>query len=230
MERYKFPRTPHLPWSPGFSGDDVRLASLDHFSNKTLIITEKLDGENITVYSDGYVHARSIDGTSHPSRDYFKGTIKSKLRKSVPNFGYIPVLPDGWRACFEYLYAIHSIEYERLPSYIFLIGIVDQFNNAMDWDIVKLYSNYFEVPTVPEISIIESGDNWEHILRDKEQTIMAKSKFGSTIEGYVIRNYNGFSMAEYGKNVAKYVRAGHVVSEDHWTKNWKRATIYKELS
>lgn len=230
MDRYKFPRTPHLPWSPGVSGDDVRLAAINHFANKTLIVTEKLDGENITVYSDGYIHARSIDGTSHPSRDYLKGVMAKKLRKTVPRMGSFPVLPEGWRACFEYLYAIHSIEYDRLPSYLFLIGIVDNLNVAQDWGTVCLYAENFDVPTVPQIAVIEAGDNWEKILRGKEQAIMEKSKYGATAEGYVIRNHNGFAMAEYDKNVAKYVRSGHVTSPDHWTKNWKRATIYKELS
>ena len=73
----KYPRSPHLPWSEGGTSDDAYLFDTDHFAGKEVVITEKMDGENTSMYRDG-IHARSIDGRHHPSRDWVKalhGTI-----------------------------------------------------------------------------------------------------------------------------------------------------------
>ncbi len=43
----KYPRTYHLPWSPGKASDDKVLQSTADFIGTPLIITEKLDGENM---------------------------------------------------------------------------------------------------------------------------------------------------------------------------------------
>lgn len=67
--RYKYPRTAHLPWSPGVSDDDLLLESLDLFVDQEVVTTEKLDGENTTLYPEG-LHSYSIDSRHHPSRDW----------------------------------------------------------------------------------------------------------------------------------------------------------------
>ena len=40
-------------------------------------------------------------------------------------------------------------------------------------------------------------------------------------EGFVVRNVAEFSVVDFTKNVAKYVRKGHVQTDEHWTKSWK---------
>ena len=50
--KYKYPRTFHIPGSPGATSDDKILKSLDHFKGKRVIITEKMDGENTSLYRD----------------------------------------------------------------------------------------------------------------------------------------------------------------------------------
>jgi hypothetical protein len=99
--RYKYPRTPHLPWSPGASPDDLFLESLDCFRDQDVVVTEKLDGENTTLYPEG-LHARSIDSRHHPSRDWVKS-----LHGAVRH-----LIPAGFRVCGENLFARHSIAYE----------------------------------------------------------------------------------------------------------------------
>lgn len=101
--RTKYPRTPHLPGSLGCTSDDKVLATTSHFAGKAVIVSEKMDGENSTIYNDGY-HARSIDSRHHPSRDWltaFHATVAYKI-------------PAGWRLCGENLYARHSIPYVDL--------------------------------------------------------------------------------------------------------------------
>lgn len=67
----KYPRTWHLPWSQGKTKDDKTLANCEHFQGKRVIVTEKMDGENCTIYKN-YIHARSIDGRDHWSRSWVK--------------------------------------------------------------------------------------------------------------------------------------------------------------
>ena len=65
----KYGRTYHLPQSPGVTSDDKVLRDLSVLAAaEEVIFTEKMDGENTTIYNDG-CHARSPDSGYHPSRD-----------------------------------------------------------------------------------------------------------------------------------------------------------------
>ena len=119
-QRYKYPRTPHLSFSPGVGKDDLK-HDCDReaypkgnrlFVNCQVVVTEKLDGENTTLYRD-YIHARSLDSRHHPSRAWVKA-----LQASIGHD-----IPQGWRICGENLYARHSIVYENLSSYFYLFSI-----------------------------------------------------------------------------------------------------------
>jgi hypothetical protein len=96
----KYPRTYHVPTSH-LSKDDKKIQNYEHFRGKRVIVTEKLDGENTTMYND-YIHARSINSGSHETRNWVKG-LWSQI-------SYL--LDDNMRLCEENLYAKHSIKYE----------------------------------------------------------------------------------------------------------------------
>lgn len=212
MERYKFPKTPHLNWSPGYSGDDTRLAKVDQFeAMREVIVTEKMDGENTSTYSDGYLHARSIDGTSHPSRAWTKRFMASRYRD----------IPPGWRVIGESVYGVHSIEYTTLHTAFFLFNVVDETNKVLSWDDTLEFALLLDMDTVP---LIYRGTWNEEKIRN---ILPEKSKYGPTIEGYVVRNAQAFDMDDYALHVAKYVRKGHIQTDDHWLKNWKPANIQK---
>jgi hypothetical protein len=83
MTRYiKYPRTPHLPWSPGIAPDDEVSGRLSGLEGREVVVTEKLDGENTTLYAD-HVHARSVDSAHHPSRSW----VKTSTVYRVPPIG-----------------------------------------------------------------------------------------------------------------------------------------------
>ena len=47
-----------------------------------------MDGENSTIYPDGYTHARSIDSAHHPSRSHLKSSLL-RLHTTFPKaFAY----------------------------------------------------------------------------------------------------------------------------------------------
>ena len=98
IKRYKYPKIFHLPWSPGLQNDDRLLKSTENFIGKEVVLTQKIDGENTTIYPD-YHHARSIDSSYHPSRTW--------IRKLAKDVGYL--LKDDERICGENVAAKHSI-------------------------------------------------------------------------------------------------------------------------
>lgn len=113
----KYPRTNHVPWSPGMNDDDRMHENMNHFSGKVVVVTEKMDGENTTMYSD-YIHARSIDGRNHPSRNWVKN-YWSTISQDIP---------EHWRICGENLYAEHSISYDNLETYFYGFSIWNEKN------------------------------------------------------------------------------------------------------
>ncbi|BDP42606.1 2'-5' RNA ligase [Deinococcus aetherius] len=193
--RVKYPRTPHLPWSPGASDDDTRMADVQAFEGHEVVVSEKLDGENTTLYRDG-LHARSLDPRPHPSRDWVKG-LQGRI-------GYL--LPGGWRACGENLYARHSLAYENLASYFYLFSIWDDTNTCLSWDETLLWAEELGVPTPEELY---RGPWDERLVRGLEVD-------EQRMEGYVVRTTVAFPFAAFSSHVAKWVRMNHVQTDEHW--------------
>jgi hypothetical protein len=71
MKYTKYPRTYHLPSSPGATSDDKIHKTIPYTDGDDVVISMKMDGENSTLYTD-YYHARSIDSRHHPSRNWIK--------------------------------------------------------------------------------------------------------------------------------------------------------------
>ena len=198
MERFKYPRTPHLPWSLGTTDDDKILNNIDHFIGKEVVVTLKMDGENTTIYND-YIHARSIDSNNHLSRDWIKA-------KAV-HFQYL--IPDGWRICGENLFAVHSIAYTGLKSYFYLFSVWNQNNTAITWDETVQFADKFNIPYVP---VLYRGIFDETIIK----SLYNKTFCGNEMEGYVVRLVNSFQYNDFAQSVAKYVRPNHIKSNNHW--------------
>jgi hypothetical protein len=195
----KYPRTPHLPWSPGNTADDIVLDSIRHLEALTdVVVTEKLDGENTTMYRD-HIHARSVDSRAHPSRDWLK-----RFHAAVKND-----IPLDFRVCGENLYARHSIYYDLLPSY-FLVFAIFERDVCLSWDDTADWCNLLGLQHVP---VLYRGPWDENRIRDCWRSTSA---FGAEQEGYVVRNASRFQFGEFGLNLAKFVRASHVTSEEHW--------------
>ena len=56
--RVKYPKTRHFHFS-NTSSDDVILGDYSGFKGEEVVVTEKMDGENTTIYRDG-MHAREL--------------------------------------------------------------------------------------------------------------------------------------------------------------------------
>jgi len=195
----KYPRTYHVPWTASTTRDDRIHASMSHFHGKEVVVTEKRDGENTTVYSDGYFHARSVDSASHPSQ--------GRTRYDVLSWCYD--LPTNWRVCGENLYALHSIAYSNLSAYFEVFSVWDERNLCLGWDDTVEWCALLGIETVP---VLYRGVYDEVLIRNLSLDTEKQ-------EGYVIRTVDPFSYSQFRHSTAKFVRRGHVKNTVH---NWKR--------
>lgn len=199
MKKYKYPRTPHLPWSPGASSDDVKATGVSQFVGQEVLVTEKMDGENTTLYQDG-LHARSLDSAYHPSRDWVK-----RLHAQIAHD-----IPAGWRICGENLYAQHSIRYENLPSYFMAFSIWNDQNRCLSWQDSR---EWFDALNLETPRVLFRGI-WD------EEAIRSIDIDEQAAEGYVVRLAAEFAFEHFPTAVAKWVRPSHVAPDSpHWMKS-----------
>lgn len=194
--RVKYPRTFHLPWSPGLTKDDRQMQSMTGFENQEIVVTLKMDGENTTMYSD-FMHARSLTSESHPSRNRVRA-LHGEIAHNIP---------QDWRICGENLYAKHSIKYTSLPGYFMLFSIWDEKNNCLSWDETKTWAELLELPIVQEL--------YRGTYNQKAIEEVFKP-FKASHEGYVVRLTSPFPYSAFRHSVGKYVRKEHVHTHGHW--------------
>jgi len=202
--RFKYPRTFHLPTSPGGTDDDKILASTAQFTDKLVVVTEKLDGENTTI-GQTYSHARSTDSRHHESRS----TIKA-LQATIGH-----TLPTGWRICGENLYAKHSISYRALPAYFLMFSIWDgsgQSNTCLSWDETREWAKLLGLHTVP---VIYRGPYDQATIQTLWEA-HTPSYGAPQSEGYVVRTTSAFGYTDFKSHTGKYVRSNHVQTSQHW--------------
>jgi len=206
----KYPRTFHLPYSLTITEDDKRLPSDDQFKGTMVVMLEKMDGENSSVYPNGIIHSRSIDGQSMPWQSW--------LRKNVAQWAHN--IPENWRVCGENLYAKHSIEYlfDKQSQYFQVFSIWDQ-DICLPWAETEEWCQLLDIEHVP---VIYSGiyKDQDAILKIFNEYQKEKNSQGQEVEGFVVRNIDKFRLEDFSSNVAKYVRANHVQTDEHWTEHW----------
>lgn len=197
VDRVKYPSTLHLPWSQYVTGDDRIHFDLSSFEGKEVVVTEKLDGENTTIYQDGY-HARSIDSPYDPSRTWV-GKLQGEKGWEIPT---------GWRICGENVYAIHSIEYNDLLAYFYVHSIWNEQNVCLSWDDTVEWCSLLGLIHVP---VLDRFIWDEDRLRSFDERLDLDKQ-----EGYIVRICDHFPYEMFSSYVAKWVRPNHVTTNQHW--------------
>lgn len=197
MSRFRYPRTPHLPFSPGSTSDDKVLRSTAHLQGKEVVATLKMDGEGTSLYRDGF-HARSPDSRHHPARNWVKA-FHARIAQEIP---------QDWRICGENLYAQHSLVYRALPSYFTGFSVWNEHNVALSWDDTV---EFFELIGIEPVQVLYRGP-----FDEKPLKALVESLNLSTQEGVVVRTVGEVPYDDFGQHFAKWVRKGHVQTDSHW--------------
>lgn len=193
----KHPRTYHLPWSESVGKDDRVLSSLSNFLGCRVIVTEKMDGENTTLYSD-HIHARSLDSQNHISRNWVKN-FWSKIRYDIP---------EGWRVCGENLFAKHSIGYDNLASFFYGFSVWNERNECLSWNESL---EWFALLDINPVTVL-----YDDVFGEERIRSLWNPANSETHEGYVVRVADSFNYSDFNKKVAKFVRKHHVQTVKHW--------------
>lgn len=202
----KYPRSFHLPWSPGGTSDDKRIDDVAPLIGGELVITEKCDGSNLT-YTRRSVFARSHAGPpTHRSFDLAKATHARIAHALAP----------GVSVFCEYCYAVHSVVYDALPDYSLVFGVRDDDTRRFwAWDDVVALAADLGLPTVPVLfrGTVEGA----RALEATTTTLASEpSAFGGVREGVVVRLAAAIEDGAFSRSLAKWVRKDHVSTDEHW--------------
>ena len=198
----KYPRTYHLPWS-NLGKSDRMLKDDTCFIGNEVVVTEKLDGENTTLYN-GYLHARSLEYEPHESRNFIK-QFHAKIGHEIP---------ENMRICCENVSAVHSITYKYLNHFVYGFSIWDGLK-CLSWDETI---EWFDLLSIPPVPVLYHGTYDKYLIHSIYENISNARE----IEGYVIRRANSFHMKDFSKNIAKFVRPNHVQDTVH---HWKSKKV-----
>jgi hypothetical protein len=188
----------HLVGSPGMSSDDKVIKSMDAFEGQEVVITEKMDGENSTLYCD-YYHARSVDSKHHSSRDW--------LKRFHAEIGFN--IPAEYRVCGENMFAKHSIGYENLKSYFYGFSVWSNNPNVcLEWDFTM---EMFELLGIVPVPVLYRGTYDPNVLTEIIAGLDTTKQ-----EGVVMRLTRAIPYERFNTEVCKWVRKGHVQTDEHW--------------
>lgn len=193
----KYPRTFHLPWSPGATKDDKVQRDLSALTGQDVVVTLKMDGEATTIYPDGHSHARSVTAKAHPSRDHIRA-LAATIAADIP---------QGHRISGENLWATHSIEYTDLDAH-FLVYSIWNADRALSWDETTEWAELLGLPWVP---VMYRGN-----MPTQAELTTLFAPHADTHEGYVVRPTAAFTLAQFPTHVLKWVRPAHVTTDQHW--------------
>ena len=220
----KYARTYHYPFSPGATSDDR--TNYDYWNDiqqiDQLIHTEKLDGENNCLNKWG-VFARSH---AAPTTSPWTAALRQYWQQIRNDLGELEIFGEN-------LYGIHSLQYTALEHYFYVFA-VRLHDTWLSWEETKFYAAMLDLPLVPEIAAIPKPADKLAFEKSVLQMVSNGGAFApidsathqpATMEGLVTRNAGPYTSEVFARNVFKYVRKGHVKTDEHWTKNWKRASL-----
>lgn len=210
-----YPHTPYLPkdFSPGQpkeekqrKGEDSVLTCCQHLTQVEVVVTEKLDGGNCCIKKTaGVVEVYARSHSSPTKHQWF-----CKVKDMVMEFSAEQIEILGDMALYgENMFRVHSQRYGNLTNFFCLFGVRDrQEDRWLSWDEVVEVAAIFGMDTVPVVfrGVFVSTDQ---LSRNLTNWAAENSQFGSAAlpEGFVVRHTPSFPNSEFGKHIAKRVRA-----------------------
>lgn len=155
---YKYPRTRHLEGSRKQTGDeDLKNVKFEELEGKYLVLEEKVDGANcgISFGADGKMYLQSrghflTGGYGERQFDLFKtwaGCFEEQLCR---------LLEDRYVMYGEWLYAKHTVFYDRLPHYFMEFDIFDK-KEEMFFSTKKRREFLENAPFIRSVRVLAQG-------------------------------------------------------------------------
>ena len=213
-DRLKYPRTPYWPYSPTIGRGDTVHPDPERFVGRPVVVSEKLDGANVLIHR-GKVYGRSI---AAEAANKWMAMVKKHHAWKVTE-------PDIY-LYGEDIYGVHSIAYGavRENETFRAFALRDSAGDFRSMATLERFAGERDIPVVPVVyeGAFASLTEMRRFIRDEHAK---PSALGGEREGVVVRIAGGFSSAEFARNVCKSVRKGHVQTDQHWTRNWRRCAL-----
>ena len=189
--RRRYPRTYHLPDSPGAPGEDRIQHDLSWLDGE-LVVTEKLDGANLTFTRDTvYARCAGVDADTDPGHRPARALWAMTAHR----------IPDDWRVCGESMWACRSIAYVDLPGVFIVFGIWDETDTLLGWDDTVDWAQRLELPVVP---VLYRGGSLS-----AARAAWATRRTPADSEGFVVRSAGRIAAADFPLKLLAWVRPGH---------------------
>lgn len=247
-ESTKYCRSLHAQISLGTTSDDRFMPNgyVKAFADMSgLIMTEKLDGQNDCMKKDG-VFARSHTAPSalpwdRPLWDRWQ-LLKNDL-KDLEIFGEnmygVHSIAYNKLESFYYVFAVREkgrwLSWEEVKFYAALLDFPTVPEIEIKVPLKDFYkSDVNENKLLADWFVANLGMTWEESV-ETEGVLGGydPETNNSCSEGFVVRNKEGYYTNDgvlpvadnEFNNLFKLVRAKHVKTDEHWTKNWKPAKL-----
>jgi len=242
---FKYPRTRHLEGSKQQVGDeDLNCVKLEEIKGCYLVLEEKVDGANcgISFGSDRKMYLQSRGhflngGYGERQFDLFKvwaGCFESRLRE---------LLGDQYVMYGEWLYAKHTVFYDRLPHYFMEFDIFDKRKQRF-FSTRRRREFLADAPFIHSVRVLTQGqfktvgeiERWIgpslFISSGREQNFLAQCKKSGADADLAVRQtdltgimegiYIKVEDGDYVTDRLKFVRGSFLNtildSESHWLK------------
>ena len=230
----KYPRTPHLFGSTG-TDDDKHLGereSVAFIADESLIVEEKLDGTNVGIHfadnGEMVLQCRGhvITEGMHPQYDLFKQwcavkrqTLEERLEGQFILFG-------------EWMYALHSVHYRKLPHYFFEFDVYDKAAGA--FLTLERRLSLLEGTGICTVPVVHTGA----VERERLPKLIGPSQFDSHFENPITNRTDNLMEGLYLRTEspdvvtgrAKFVRPEFVEKIKQSTHWQHRAMVPNELA
>ena len=169
-----YPRTRHLPWKPNASRDDLIATEREAaviFESMQVTVEEKVDGANV-----GITRGPVIRNRNHILHKGYHAKTAAKLQFAPiwnwyydhgPCFDRLEAIAGPVSVYGEWLLALHSVAYDRLPDYLLAFDLYDpELAGFLDPLRARYYLEYAGFTTVPLLRVgrLGSYEELEHLV------------------------------------------------------------------
>jgi len=239
---YKYPRTRHLSGSKLQVGDeDLSTIPISSIADKYVVVEEKIDGANVGIsFVEGQLRLQS---RGH----YLTGGYRERHFSMLKNWANVfspelyCVLEDRYVMYGEWLYAKHTVFYDKLPHYFFEFDIFDKetgdfFSTEKRKELLHPLTFVHSVPILKEGRIenadvlknclgksLYKSDDWRKNLRsvcEKHHLdfdlAMSQTDDSELAEGLYLKMEENGRVVDRCKFVRSEFTAKILSSDSHW--------------
>lgn len=120
-----YPRVPHLWATPGTAADDRVVPVHDRagWLSDQVLVEEKLDGANVSVWADGgCLRVASRGGPGAMDRAGQLGPLRARVNAQYERL--LRLVGDGSILYAEWLWLTHTVSYDRLPDHLVALDVL----------------------------------------------------------------------------------------------------------